>query len=112
MDGVGAADVGDAGFGQTEEAHLSLPDQLADRAGHLFDRHGRIDPVLVEQIDVVGAEPPQRAFDRLADSPAGCPLAAACLPSSMRKPNLVAITTSSRRPLSARPSSSSLVKGP
>ena len=39
----------------------------ADRAGDVLHRHFGIDAVLVEQVDVVGAEPAQRAFDRLAD---------------------------------------------
>ena len=34
---------------------------------HVLDRHRRIDAVLVEQVDVVGPEPPQRALDHLAD---------------------------------------------
>ena len=67
MLGVGAADVGGARLGKAEEQHLSLPDEIADGPGDLFDRHGRIDPVLVEEIDPVGSKAPQRAFDRLAD---------------------------------------------
>jgi hypothetical protein len=48
MDGMGAADVGDAGLGKTKKSHLSLLDQITDRAGHFLDRHGRIDTVLIE----------------------------------------------------------------
>src|SRR5712692_10167931 len=67
MDGMGAADVGDAGLGQTEKSYFALLDQITYRAGHLLDRHGRIDPVLIEEIDVVGAEPAQGALHRLTD---------------------------------------------
>ncbi len=64
---MGAADVGDAGLGKAEEQRLALPNEIADGSGDIFDRHGRIDPVLVEEIDPVGPQPPQRAFDRIAD---------------------------------------------
>ena len=80
----------------------------------LLDRHLGIDAVLIEQIDVVGAEPPQRSFrPPRGCAPAGC-RARRCSPFSIWKPNLVAMTTLSRRaaPSSARPSSSSLVYGP
>jgi hypothetical protein len=38
---------------------LTCFDQLLHRACHVFDRHGRIDTVLVEEIDPVGAQAPQ-----------------------------------------------------
>jgi hypothetical protein len=67
MDGMGAAQVGDAGFGEAEIPHLALPDQRPDGAGHHFDRHGRVDPVLIEEIDVVGPEAAQGARHRRPD---------------------------------------------
>ncbi len=67
MDGMGAADVGDAGLGQAEKSYFALFDQFADRAGHVSDRHGRIDAVLIEQVDIVGAKPAQRALYCLTD---------------------------------------------
>src|SRR5712692_7096620 len=67
MNGMGAADVGDAGLGQTEKSYLALLDQLPYRAGHLLDRHGRIDTVLIEEIDIVGPKPTQGALHRLTD---------------------------------------------
>ena len=36
------------------------PHQLADRAGDVFDRHVRVDPMLVEQVDHIGPQPLQR----------------------------------------------------
>ena len=44
-------------------ADLAFGDQLLDRARDLFHRHVGIDAVLVEQIDVIGLEPPQAAVD-------------------------------------------------
>ena len=94
-------------------ADLSLGHQFGERAHRVFDRRLRIDPVLVAQIDVVGVQP-LRASPRpprltlaglLSSVPRGRPL-------WEMKPNLVATTTSSRRPLMARPTISSLWKGP
>ena len=57
-----------AGFGQAEMADLAGADEVAHRARHLLDRHGRIDPVLVEQVDRLDAEPPQLVLDHLPDA--------------------------------------------
>ena len=65
--GVGAADRVGAGLGQADVADLALGDQLGQRADGVLDRGVRVDPVLVVQVDVVGAEPLQRALDRGAD---------------------------------------------
>ena len=67
MDGVGAADVRRARLRQAEEAHLACGDELAHGAGDILDRHRRVDAVLVEQVDVVGPQPLQRALDGRAD---------------------------------------------
>ena len=110
MDGMGAADVGGAGFRQPEEPHLALPDQIGDRTRDVLHRNGRIDAVLVEQVDVIGAETahdPSTAARTVAGRLSRS--TPTCLPFSRRKPNLVAITTFSRRPLSPRPSNSSFV---
>ena len=73
LHGVGAADRLDAGLGQAEMLDLAFRDQLLDRAGHVLDRHVRVDPVLVEQVDRLDAEPLQRAVDRLRGcARAGC----------------------------------------
>ena len=39
--------------------------QLVERLQRFLDRRQRIEPVDLEQVDVVGAEPPQAVFDRL-----------------------------------------------
>ena len=40
----------------------SLRNQISDRAGRRLDRHGRIEAVLIEQVNIVGAKPVQEAF--------------------------------------------------
>ncbi|MNE60958.1 hypothetical protein D3C80_1561390 [compost metagenome] len=46
---------------------LALLDQIRQGANHLFDRHLRIDPVLVVKIDGFYPQPLQAAFYRAAD---------------------------------------------
>ena len=67
LDGVRAADRLHARLGQTEVSDLAARDQILDRAGDLLDRHGRIDAVLVEQIDPIGLEPLQRRVGHFLD---------------------------------------------
>jgi hypothetical protein len=62
-----AADGAHARLGHSEVADLPGLDQFLDGAGDVLDRHLRVDAVLVEQVDGVGAEPAQRAVDGLAD---------------------------------------------
>ena len=46
---------------------LAFGHQVLDRAGDILDRHLRIDPMLVEQVDAVGAQALQHAFDHQLD---------------------------------------------
>ena len=98
-------------------ADLALGDQLGHRPDGLLDRDVRVDAVLVVEVDVVRAEALERALDRGAD-PLGEPSSAPTVDMSpgtalsIRRENLVAITYSSRLPLTARPTSSSFVSGP
>ena len=110
LDGVGAADAADAGFGQSEVADLAGGDEVADGAGDVFDGDVRVDAVLVEEVDVVGAQPAQRVVGDLSDAfgPAVGPVGRR--PSA--KPNLVAITTWSRIGSSASPTRRSLLPCP
>ena len=62
--------------------------EFLDRAGHVLDRHLRVDAVLVVEIDAVGPEALQRVLDHLLDVLR--PAVEAARP-SMSKPNLVAI---------------------
>jgi hypothetical protein len=66
--GVSAADCGGASLGQADVADLALGDQLGQGADGALDGGLRIDPVLVVQVDVVGAEPLQRPLDCDADA--------------------------------------------
>jgi hypothetical protein len=59
VDGVGAADRAGAGLGQADVADLALGDQAGQGAGGLLDGRVRVDPVLVVQVNVVGAQPCQ-----------------------------------------------------
>jgi hypothetical protein len=86
VDGVGAADRAGAGLGQADVADLALGDQFGQGAGGLLDRRARVDPVL----SVTPGPPPEWET----------------------RPNFVATTTWSRRPLIASPISSSLWNGP
>ena len=76
---VCAADGLHARFGKSEVLHLALLDQVLHGSGHVFDRHVRVDAVLIEQVDDVGLEPLERGLDDLLDvlGPAvqGSPLA-------------------------------------
>ena len=67
MLGVGAPDDVNADLGQAEVADLACVDQLADGAGGLFDGYVGVEAVLVEQVDLLNAEPGERALDDLAD---------------------------------------------
>src|SRR6266508_1049620 len=68
LDGVGAADRAHAGFGHAEVLHFALRDQFLDRPRHVFDRHRRVDAMLVVEIHDVGFEPFQRTLDALPDA--------------------------------------------
>jgi hypothetical protein len=48
--------------------HLARVDQLLHRAGDILDRHLGVDPVLVVQVDAVGAQPTQRVVDGTPDA--------------------------------------------
>jgi hypothetical protein len=57
-----------ARFGKTEEANLAFTHEITDGACYILHRHGPIDPMLVEQIDVIDAEPEKRCVGDLADA--------------------------------------------
>ena len=67
LDGVGAAENLDTGFGQAEVGDLAGVDEFLDGSGDILDRHVGIDPMLVEQVDTVGVEPTQGVLDGGAD---------------------------------------------
>ena len=58
-------------------AHLPSRHELVQRAQGLLDRRDPVRPVVLVEVDVVGAEPLQRGLDRAADV-AGCAARARC----------------------------------
>ncbi len=67
MHRVGPAEGVDAGLRQAEEAHLALLDQPFHGADGVLDRHRRIDPVLVVEIDGLDPEALQALLAGLHD---------------------------------------------
>ena len=60
---VGTPDGAGACLRQSEVQHLALLYQLCHGVGHLLYGRGRVYAVLIQQVDVVGAQPPQRALN-------------------------------------------------
>ena len=56
-----------AGFGKAEVLDLAFLDQVLHRSRHVFDRHVRVNTVLVEQIDDIHFEPFERGLGDLLD---------------------------------------------
>ena len=53
-------------LGQAEVLDLALLDQVLHRAGHVLDRHVRVDAVLIEQVDRVDLQPLRASLGDLA----------------------------------------------
>src|SRR3954454_20232124 len=68
LHGVCAADGLGGCLGEAEVQHLAVGDQVRDGLRGLLDRGVRVDAVLVEQVDVVGAQALERPFDRDLDA--------------------------------------------
>ena len=47
--------------------HLAFGNQVFDRARHVLDRHGRINTVLIEKVDAIGAKALQAALNHFLD---------------------------------------------
>ena len=58
---------GDRRLAQADVADLAFADQIRHRAHDVFDRHLRIDPVLIIKIDLLHAQAPQAALDGAPD---------------------------------------------
>src|ERR1700691_1725693 len=55
------------GFGQAEMLHLAFLNQIPHGAGHLLDRYGGVDSVLIQEINEIGLEALERSFHHLPD---------------------------------------------
>ena len=64
---VGATDRLRRRFGEAEVLDLAFLDQVLHRPRHLFDRHVRVDAVLVVEVDGLDPEPLERALGHLLD---------------------------------------------
>ena len=67
LDGVGTADGSGPGLGQPEVGHLADCHEFGDSPGDVLDGHGGVDAVLVEQVDPVRSQSPQRRVGHPAD---------------------------------------------
>src|SRR5688572_27610789 len=56
-----------ARFGKSPMQNLSLIHQVFDCSGDVFDRHLRIDAVLIEKVYAVGPQPLERSFNDQLD---------------------------------------------
>jgi hypothetical protein len=63
MDAVGPADCCRTGFGQADVSDFAFGYQIGKGTNSIFNRNILIDPVLIVQVDMVGAEAPQGTFD-------------------------------------------------
>ena len=66
-DGLGVVDLLAGEVGVADLAHLPVAHEAVESSERLLDRHVGIGPVLLVQIDAVGAEAPQAPFDRFGD---------------------------------------------
>src|SRR5262245_38205909 len=64
---MGAANGLDAGLRETEVFHLAFSNQITDRSSDVFDRDGRIDAVLIQEIDAIDTKSFQRGLGDLTD---------------------------------------------
>ena len=89
--------------------------EVLDRPGDLFDRHVGIDPVLVEQVDMIRPQALQRGLRdrrRLLAAELSRSEPSVRVGGSEMKPNLVAIVTSCRRTARALPTGPRWCSGP
>ena len=67
LDGVRPPDSVCGGFRQAEVLHLALLNQAIDGAGDVFDRHIRVDAMLVVQVDRLDLQSREGALDHACD---------------------------------------------
>src|SRR6185295_19920176 len=64
---MSTSDSFDSRFGESPMQNLSLNHQVLDRSSNVFDRHFRIDAMLIEKIYAVGPHPFERSFNDQLD---------------------------------------------
>ena len=67
LDGVSPPNRLCSSFRKAEVLHLTFPNQVPHRSRHILDRHVRVNTVLIEKIDNVGLESPERGFGDFLD---------------------------------------------
>src|SRR3989441_7296913 len=67
LDRVRATDRMDACFGKAEVLDLARLNQVLYRSSYVFNRHVRVNTMLIEQVDSLDPEPLERALDGLLD---------------------------------------------
>ena len=94
LDCVGAPNRLHSCFGKAEVLNLAFLNQVFHGSRYVFNRHVRVNAVLIEQIDNIGSEALERRLSDLLDMlwPTVQPSLFAGSGSNL-KPNLVAITT-------------------
>src|SRR5687767_5446458 len=64
---MSTSDCLDSRFGESPMQNLSLIHKVLDRSSNVFDRHFRIDAMLIEKIYTVGPQPFERSFNDSLD---------------------------------------------
>ena len=90
---------------RADVANLAGAHEVIERAEHFLDRGQGVEPVQLEEIDVIGAEPPQALVDRATRWNREEPTSFG--PAPLRKVALVEMSTRLRRPATALPRISS-----
>jgi hypothetical protein len=67
LHGVGAADGRHGGLRHAEVPDLALRNQVPDGSGDILDGNARIDTMLIEEIDPICLEPPERGLGNLSN---------------------------------------------
>src|SRR5205085_10828761 len=85
-DGVGGPYLRGGEVRRAGVTHLARLDELFERAERLLDRRDAVGTVVLVEVDVVGAQPLQRAVDRTPDVRRRAPgRIAAALPTELRR---------------------------
>ena len=95
LDRVGATDRSHGSFREAEVLDLAFSDQVSDRPRHVFDRHVRIDAMLVEEVETstLRRVSEASATSLMCSGRLSRSFKARSLVGSISNPNFVAITS-------------------